>query len=366
MNRLNTLSIARHEPESNGAVLAYVWSVLAGLLVPVLVVLIGLLAMLLDSGGLSGPSVRLGTHLYVPLPPMFYEQPALMQLTSLVAIAFLVAVAFCFSVWLNRRAADRRARRIVRALHERVLSQSLRRAELEGAAAQHVRAEDLIGRQLPELQRGLSLWYRAIPRSVLVLLGCVALSLLVNVWLALLAVVSGVLLWQLYQRLHGIEETDSEDWEVPRTRQRMAELVGQAPLLARLQSQGLADRAFGAELDALYRRLALEDAHHGRVWPTLLLATSAAVAILILGLGVNLFGAENGLSVPAALVLGLSLTGAVVAAGRLSQLARRLRSSGRASDAIYHYLKRSDEISPTEQRVERSGDPQPPDAGFQA
>jgi ABC-type multidrug transport system fused ATPase/permease subunit len=159
----------------------------------------------------------------------------------------------------------------------------------------------------------------------------------------------------LYQRLHGAEETDLADWEVPRKRDRMAELVGQAPILARLQTQGLADRAFGAELDGLYRRLALEDAHHGRVWPILMLATSAAVAILILGLGVNLFGADNGLSVPAALVLGLALTGAIVAAGRFARLARKLRSSGKASAAIYHYLQRGDDIAPTEQRVGLAG-----------
>ncbi len=243
----------------------------------------------------------------------------------------------------------------MQALHKRVLSQSLRRAELEGAAAQHVRARELIGQQLPELQQGLSLWYRSIPRSVLMLLGCVALALLVNVWLALLAVVSGVLLWRLYQWLHGSEEFDQANWEVPRTRQRMAELVGQAPLLARLQAQGLADRAFGAELDALYRRLDVEDAHRGRVWPLLFLATSAAIAVLILGLGVNLFGADSGLSVPSALVLGLSLTGAVAAAGRLSELTRKLQSSGKAANAIYHYLQRSDEIAPTEQRVGLAG-----------
>ena len=335
--------------------MAYLWSTMAGLLVPLLVVLVGLLALLLDGGGLSGDTARLGTHLFVPLPRFFYEQPALMQLTGLVAVSFLVAILFCFSVWMNRRAADRRARRIVQALHKRVLAQSVRRAELEGAAAQHIRAQDLIGSQLPELQRALSLWYRSIPRSVLLLVGCVSLALLVNVWLALLAVVSGVLLWQLYQRLRGVEETDLADWEVPRTRQRMAELVGQAPMLARLQSQGLADRAFDSELEALYRRLAIEDSHHGRVWPLLLLATSAAVAIMLLGLGVNLFGADNGLSVPAALVLGLALTGAVLAAARLSLLARTLRSGGRASNAIYDYLKRSDEIAPTEQRVGLAG-----------
>ncbi len=74
MNRFNTLAAARHEPEANGAMLAFVGSFLSGLLVPVLVVLVGLLALLLDTGGLSGVSVRLGTHLYVPLPQFFYEQ----------------------------------------------------------------------------------------------------------------------------------------------------------------------------------------------------------------------------------------------------------------------------------------------------
>ena len=356
MSRFNTLSRPRSEPEAGGAFFAYVWSALAGLLVPVLVVLVGLLAVLLNSNsGRSQQSVQLGTHLQVPLPPSFANQAALMQLTQLVAVTFAVAAVFCLSVWLHRRAADRRARNVVKALHGRVLRQSLRRAELEGAAAQHVRAEQLIGHQLPSIQSGLSLWYRSIPRSVLTLIGCVALSLLVNVWLALLAVVSGVLLWQLFRRLRDTDQSDLADWEVPRARGRMAELVGQAPLLARLQAQGLADRAFGTELDTLYRRLASEETRRGRVWPIVFFATSAAIAVLVLVLGVNLFGVENGLSVPAALVLGLALCGAVAAAGRLSVLAAQLRESGEASDSVYHYLAPSDDIAPSEQRVGLAG-----------
>ena len=355
MGQFNTLANARREPEAGGGLVAYLWATLAGLLVPVLVVLVGLLAALLDSVGLGTTPVRLGTHLYVPLPDGFIQQPPLIQLAELVMVALLVAAAFCLSIWLHRRAADKRSRGIVKALHARVLSQSLRRAELEGAAAQHLRADELIGKSLPELQSGLSMWYRAVPRSVLMMGGCVVVSLLVNVWLALLAVISGVLLWQLYQRLRGGQDTELSDWEVPRTRRRMAEIVGQAPLLARLQTQGLADRAFRTELDALYRRLANEDARRGRVWPSLFLATATAIAVLILGLGVNLFDEQNGLSVPAALVLGLALTGAVAAAGRLAELKRRLAISTHACEAIYSYLKRSDEIAPTEQRVGLAG-----------
>ncbi len=355
MSRFNTLSQPRSEPEAGGEVFSYLWAALAGLLVPVLIILVGMIALLLNSSGLSGSHVRLGTHLWIPVGQSFTDQAALMQLTELVAIAFFVSAIFSFSVWLHRRASDTRACRVVKTLHHRVLKQSLRRAELEGAAAQHVRAEQLIGHQLPLLQRGLSLWYRAIPRSVLMLIGCVTLGLLVNLWLALLAVVSGVLLWQLARRLRRDDESDLNEWEVPRMRRRMAELVGQAPLLARLQSQGLADHAFHAELETLYRRITREDARMGRIWPVLFFAISAAVAVMVLGLGVNLLGVDNGLSLPAALVIGLSLAGAVAAAGRLISLTTQLGEFGEASDAVYHYLHRSNDVAPSEQRVGLSG-----------
>ena len=88
----------------------------------------------------------------------------------------------------------------------------------------------------------------------------------------------------------------------------MAELVGQAPLLARLQAQGLADQAFGSELDALYRRLEAEDRRQARTWPVLFFASTVAIAVLVMGLGVNSFDTEkNGLSLPSALTLGLAL-----------------------------------------------------------
>ncbi|MGB7326325.1 MAG: ABC transporter ATP-binding protein [Rubripirellula sp.] len=336
--------------------MSYLWAALAGLLVPALVVMVGVIAVLLNSSdGLSGSGVRLGSHLHVPISPALSQQAPLIQLTELVGLTFLVATIFSIAVWLHRRAADRRASLVVKSLHDRVLKQSLRRAELEGAAAQHIRAQQLIGQQLPLVQKGLSLWYRAIPRSILMLIGCVTLALCVNVWLALLAVVSGVLLWQFSRRLRRNDEAELNHWEVPRTRRRMAELVGQAPLLARLQSQGLADHAFHAELETLYRRLRDEDARLGRIWPLLFFAVSASIAVLILGLGVNLFGVDNGLSLPAALVIGLSLCGAVAAAGRLIGLAGQLGECGDASDAVYHYLHRSNEIAPSEQRVGLAG-----------
>jgi len=350
-----TLSQPRHEPAAGGDPLAYVWAVLSGLLLPVLVILVGLLAAVLNQRGLRESPVRLGTHFSLPLPERFLAQDAVLQLSELVALTFLITLLFCLVVWRNRRSADMRAGRIVKALHAKLLSQSLRRAESEGAAAQHVHAEALIGNHLPKLQHALSLWYRAIPRSLLIFVGCVVVALLINLWLALLAVVSGVLVWQLYQYLHDSEKTELSRWEVPRTRLRMAELVAQAPLLARLQAQGLADQAFRSELDALYRRLDAEERRQGRTWPLLFLASAVAIAVLILGLGVNLFDAQSGLTLPSALTLGLALAGAVLAVSRLSSLRSNLNHCVDACDAVYVYLRRSEETVPSEQRVGFAG-----------
>ncbi|EMI15736.1 membrane protein containing DUF1558 [Rhodopirellula maiorica SM1] len=352
---MSRLAAPRSEPEASGAWTTYIWASLAGLLVPVIVALVGLIAVLLDSKGFIGNQVRLGTHLSVYLPEPFTNQRPLVQLAQLVGVTFVVACLFSLAVWLHRRDADSKARSVTKALHRKVLQQSLRRAEIEGAAAQYVRAEQLIGTHLPSIQKGLSMWYRAVPRSVLMLVGCVAVALLVNVWLALLAVVSGIMLWQLYQRLRYRKGDEIANWEVPRSRRRMAEIVGQAPLLARLQTHGLADRSFESELDSLYRRLTAEESRSGQLWPLLFLATSVAVAVLLLGLGANLLIGDSGLSVPSALVLGLALGGAIVSADRLAKLSFQLKESEPSSDAIYLYLQRSDDVAPSEQRVGLAG-----------
>ena len=118
-----------------------------------------------------------------------------------------------------------------------------------------------------------------------------------------------------------------------------------------LQAEGIAEQSFRVELDSLYRKLDADDARRGRIWPILFLAVSFATAIMVLGLGLNLFEDNTGLSLSSAVVMGLSLVGAVSATWRLLELSRTLRKSGPACDAVYAYLKRNEEATPSEQRV---------------
>ncbi|MCD0461846.1 ATP-binding cassette domain-containing protein [Roseiconus lacunae] len=358
MNRFQTLSAARHEPEGKtGSLTYFIWAVLAGILVPVLVLVFGLISYLLETKAIDSSPVRLGVNLYVPLPESFLDQRELVQLTQLTSLAFFISVLFCLAVWRHRRVADRRAMAITKSLHYQVLKQSVRRAELEGAAAQSASARALIGRHLPSLGRGLSLWYRVVPRSVLLLLGCVAVALLVHVYLAIIAVISGVMMWRLYQHVRGTDVEEVGRWELPQLRDQIAGLVARAPQMARLQASGIAEESFRHEVDQLYHSLDSNDARRGRIWPTLFLAASSAIGIMVIGLGLNLLAeSEYGLSLSSAVVLGLSLAGAFSAVWRILSLGRNLRThSGPACDSIYAYLKRSSEATPSEQRVGLAG-----------
>lgn len=356
MSRFRTLSAARREPEARiGSLFALLWATLAGLLVPALVLVVGLISLLLETGALDQDVARLGASLSIPLPAAFIDQPALVQLTQLTSLAFAISVVLSFSVWRQRRVADRRASAITKSLHKKVLKQSVRRAELEGAAAQSVNAQKLIGRQLPALAHGLSLWYLSVPSSLFLLVGCVAVALLVHIWLAIVAVISGVMVWRLYRQVRGSDVDETGRWELPQLRAQLSALVGRAPKMARLQAQGIAEDSFQHELEQLYHKLADREARRGRIWPILFLAASAATAVMIIGLGLNLLETDSGLSLSSAVVLGLALAGAVSAAWRLLGLGRDLRNSGPACDAVYTYLRRSDEATPSEQRVGLAG-----------
>ena len=318
-----------------------------------LVVLIGLLAVMLNSGGLDAGWVRLGTHLFLPIPDSFASQhPLTGQLVQLIGVGFAIVALLSLATWLQRRAADSRSREITKSLHQQLLKQSLLRAEVEGAAAQAVQAEALIGTHLPDLQRALALWYRASPRSFLTLLGCVVVALLVNVWLAIAAVVSGVLIGRLFRRLRNDDVDERIEWELPHSRKRMSDLVGQAPLMARLHSAGLVDQAFDSELQSMYKRMRDHDQHHARLWPIIFLVVAFAVGLIVCGLFVNV---DKGLSLPSALTIGLALAFAVVSAGWLWSLSMEISRGEDASDAIYQYLRRSSEIAPSEQRVGLAG-----------
>ncbi len=346
---------ACNEPAGAVSPLWYVSSVLIGIITPLLIIVIGAIAVLLNERGLTQTHVVLGNHLSFPIPSWFRQQPPLTQLTMLVANAMGLSLAFAVCAGCTRRGADGRSRAVTIKLHRDVMASSIQRAEIEGVAAQRARAQQLIEQRLPILARGLSMWWRSVPRNWLLLVGCVSVALAINVPLASLAVISGILVWQLYQSLRKSIDSDSSTWETPRARRKLVQLISQAPLVMRTQSGSGANQSFERELESLYRRVEQQQNLRGRLWPIVLLATAAAVCILILGLGVNLFDGQTKLGLPAALVLSLALAAAVFGAMRIMDSVTASTSGDDAAMAIYQFLQITDDSPPSEQRVGIAG-----------
>ncbi len=346
---------ARRESVARPSLGWYLCAVAAGLLVPCLVVSVGLIARLLEQRGLDQSPVRLGTHLAIPVPSSWLLESPLVQLTYLVGLSLVLAFAFALATWGHRRGSERRSRAVTEKLHRELLRQSLRRAEIEGAISQRERAKTLIEDRFPQLGRGLIAWWQAVPRSVLLLIGSVIVALLVDIPLASLAVISGLLLWQFYRSLRVRADNETTVWELPRSRRRLVDLVSQAPLLAKTHTGGAADQAFQAELDQLMQQIASEQASRNRLLPLLSIAISLLIALLILGLGVNLLTASSSLSVSSALVLGLALTGAIAGSTRLTQAITGAATAGEAARVVYQFLRVADDAPPSEQRVGLAG-----------
>jgi len=346
---------ARHDPSAKASLVWHLSLIAAGLLIPCLIVMVGVIAALLEGRGITRSPVQLGAHLTVPVPDFWTAETPLVQLSYLVGISLVTAIVLTIAVWGHRRASDRRSRGVMAHLHRELLRQSLRRAEIEGAIAQRERAEVLIEQKLPQLSRGLIAWWQAFPRSLLLVISSIALALLVSVPLASLAVIGGLLLWQYYQWLRSRAEDENTAWELPRSRRRMVDLLSQSPLLAKTQCGGAADQGFEAELDFLMRRIAGLQASRSRVTPLLGIAFAVVIAILVLGLGVNLLSPGSPLSITSALVLGLALGSAVSGVTRLTQAMAGVAMADEAAASIYQFLRVVDDAPPSEQRVGLAG-----------
>jgi ATP-binding cassette subfamily B protein len=346
---------ARREPSGRASIGWYLCALATGLLIPALAVAVGCIARLLEQRSIVPPDIILGSHLAVPVPPSWTSASPLVQLAYLVAIALGIALAFVLLNWEHRRGTDRRSRGVVAKLHRELLTQSLRRAEIEGAIAQRDRAAVLIDRKLPQLSRGLIAWWQAFPRSLLLVIGSITVALMVDVLLASLAVIGGLLLWQLYQWLRLPVEDEATSWELPKSRRRLVDLISQAPLLAKTHTGGAVDKAFESEVDLLMQRIARGQASRSRLVPILSIAALMVIALLVLGLGVNLLTDQSSLSVSSALVLGLALGSGVVGAIRLVEATKAIGMGEEAARAVYQYLRVTDDSMPSEQRVALAG-----------
>lgn len=354
MQPVSPFARALREVQGSRWIFWQIASCAAAILVPAMILLGGLVAEVLDRGGIEGSSVILGKYLQIPVPSGLQAHRPFVQLSFLVAAVVILAATFSLVMWLVYRGVYARARLSSNKLHRQILGRAISGARAEGATAQRRRAEDLIESRLPQLQSGLVTWWRAVPRSVLMLITCVAIALLIDVWLAALATLSAFFVWRLYHWQRASDALEITEWEIPRARRRLVELVQQAPVLAHLQSGDSITNEFDEELHRLERRKGRIETVRARSVPLVVLAVLLTLCVLVLAIGVHFFTPDSPIGFPSALVLILSLSASVVAAARLLRTCRELGATREAAAAVYRFLESSGD-DPLRERVGITG-----------
>lgn len=334
----SAFSRARQVPTESSSAVGNLCAIISGLLIPLGIVVAGVAAFLLQDRGLQASPIILGRYLSVSLPEWVLQLEPLQQLLLVGSLGIAIALIQALLLSIFYRTVFQRAAAVVAQLHRDTLTRCIDHASTEGVTAQRRRAEHLIQTSLPALRNGLIAWHRTNPRRVVILIGCVLLAVLVDVWLAMLAVVSWMLVWKFYRWLEGMDEPEGSQWELPRARERLVEMVQQGPMLARLQSGEEFNHLYNAQLQQLTDLQAVRDRTTIRRGPVLLLAATLAIGLLFFALGVNLLDASSGLTLPAALVLTLSLFGAGMAAAGLAKTQHVVQASEDSALTVFSFL----------------------------
>lgn len=319
----------------------YVAGAAAALLVPAVIVVAGVVAQLLQDRGLVASPVRLGRTLSVPVPEALLERDPLEQLILLVGVGFTLTLIQAVALLLFYRGLYARSRSVSRKLYERVLGTSIEVAEVEGISAQQNRTRSLIEKQLPTVRLGLIDWWRALPRSVLLAVSCILLALAVDVWLATLAIISGFIMWRLYRWLEQVGDERISAFDVPTLRRRLVEAVQTAPLVARVRGDETPVDESGGPLGRLMEAGQVRDHQRARLVPAVTVASAIVVSLLLLAFGGSMLETASSLGLPAALVLSLSLIGAVAGATRVIRMLSGLPSLQEAARSVYAFVDRA-------------------------
>jgi ABC-type multidrug transport system fused ATPase/permease subunit len=326
----------------------YLATSLAAALVPCLIVLVGAITKLLEDGQLYADGIAMGRYLRLPVPAWLLELDPLAQLGWLVGIALAVALLEVVFLYTHYRGLYLRARLVMRELHERVLETSIKVAEQEGVTAQRNRTGRLIEAELPLVQRGVIDRWRALPRSLVLTALCTALAVSVDVWLTLLALISGLIVWLVFRWLDEARQGRIGRYDLGEIRRRLVEAAQTAPILSRVRGDDVPVDESGGPLGQLMEATTAADAARVRVIPLVAALAMIFLAVLLLALGGNMLVDDSPVNLPAALVLCLSLVGAVVGALRIIRVWNRQGVFREACEMVVGFIDRADGERPGE------------------
>jgi ABC-type multidrug transport system fused ATPase/permease subunit len=312
-------------------------SVAAALLIPMLVLNLGLMIQLLVSRGsqevprdwVIGPWIS-GVLFEWPL---FGERELCMLV--LVVSGAVFAALLVFVRWLTECTAHRYTLHIVTRLRQAIHRQAFRLGASELLGHRQTRPELLAVERADIVCGGLYAWWATVPYCVVLLLLLVMMSLAVNAWLTLLAILLTGYLLRINHVLTQRIEANLESWAELAEKRRLA-------FLTQLR---LAPLASGYSLDVFPEetvdtRLAECQEAELRVKNGLAVMFPAMMLVVLWSAGLLLFvvGLSESVTVAGTALLAAALICAYFPAMRLYQLPRRLAEAEGAARDIFAYL----------------------------
>ena len=328
----------------------WVFGTLAGVLVPILLVLSGWLIQLLVAGqhGLvNGKSSTTPDHLtvgqYFELSTAWLNAGGsiLRGVLGIVALIVITIALECIALLTCYRAALHTSLEIAVGLQQKLFGKSGALAMEQGLSGQQDAMREMLYVHVPSVREAISQWFRVFPRHIVQAILLLLLSASIHLWITVLALVCAIFVWILYSNL---ESTRRKKRPVLLERARAASeqlsyLCNTAPLLAFVHDQEDTKLSYEGQLNS-YRQTQLQLADGG-TWksPTMLLTCAALAAFLMVVVSIRFLDESSGLHVGELFVMCTSISLSVASLHRFQRAYRRYKMAEPPADRLAAYLE---------------------------
>lgn len=348
-------------PEHQWAV--WIFGTLAGVLIPILLVLGGWLIQLLLAGQISmvdgktasALPVRLTVGKYFTLNPSWLNAggSVLRGVFGIVVLLVIMIALECITLLTSYRAALHTSLEMTVDLQRKLFGKSGALAMEQGLSGQQDAMQEMLFVHVPTIRESMSQWFRVLPRHLVQASLLLLLAASIHLWITLLALICTVFVWVLFTNL---ESTRRKRRPVLFERARAASeqlsyLCNTAPLLAFVHDQEDTKLSYDAHLNS-YRTAQLQLADGG-TWksPVMLLTCAALGAFLMIVVSIRFLDESSGLHFGEILVLCSAITLAVASVYRFHRAYRRYKTTEPAAERLASYLEQATPDASQENRI---------------
>jgi len=336
-------------PEHQWAV--WIFGTIAGVLIPILLVLGGWLIQLLLAGHISmadgKPASTLPTQLSVgkffTLNPSWLNAggSVLRGVFGIVVLLVIVIALECIALLTSYRAALHTSLEITVELQRKLFGKSGALAMEQGLSGQQDAMQEMLFVHVPTVRESVSQWFRVLPRHIIQASLLLLLAASIHLWITLLATICTVFVWVLYSNLESTRRKKRPVlFERARTAsEQLSYLCNTAPLLAFVHDQEDTKLRYEAHLNS-YRTAQLQLADGG-TWksPVMLLTCAALSAFMMIVVSIRFLDESANLHFGEVLVLCCSILLAVASVHRFNRAYRRYKTAEPAAERLSAYLE---------------------------